>query len=609
MSIAHKSIRLNYSFCVPRECYKKSDNALLQEKLRVVPTTCLDKLHPKSTETPPFVEYVDEGVWKSRITFHSDPSHTVAHNAAKARASTPHASLDALCEAEFKRRFPNGDQKKMPRHKKQIAYSACNRNDMKCSPLIEDPTLRKQLNLTDDSLLQTDHIFAKNSPMNGQSFIHKGKPVYLSQAIASSNDRDVETTGNMRVAQTKDKESICYAGRPDTDHKVLEQASFIFFNELQSSGKGITKTVDAQGNPFYELDYVVTSLMSIPWFSKKKLPRGPDPERRYVENEKSAMNKLRESGVVAIEDPNCPGTIYKVKFNPILFSRPLNLISKLKNWLPPFLTGESRSRTINEEGMENLRQVAQQRWNTLTQQQKTTVEEILKILSDNECNPSLHAEEQLLYCDYLCKLLGLPPVYHCKSSTDRTSIAYALSTALQQWIDLKLPIPSPLTDLIKDHRFKELFAANWMVGHQITRYARGGKGTVEGVKLNNKNLGLMLSRGVAQYASVARLLPERYLTDFPSAEKNKLAALYALLLIPLSIFLYIPLILMTACRHLLYLATLGKHFKPGPLKFMLPILPATLLFNFHTIISSKVLNENSPQVGDRKLIAGKKKAG
>ena len=91
-----------------------------------------------------------------------------------------------------------------------------------------------------------------------------GKTVHLSQAIACSNDRKVENTGNLRVVQTKNKESICYTGRTDSDHKAIEQASYIFLNELRTKGKGITPLVDERGNLVYQLDYVANSMLSIP---------------------------------------------------------------------------------------------------------------------------------------------------------------------------------------------------------------------------------------------------------------------------------------------------------------------------------------------------------
>lgn len=652
---------INYRFSLPESVKLTVDPIqTLQEKLRRVPTRSLDKLHPEKDEAHPHAEYVDEGVWKSRITFHPDLSPAVARTKTKAEATVREArtysDLDSLCDAELKRRYPDYQlitgigaslknrfpnlarlvlgtegfykkltQKEINKFKKQIAYSACNRDDLKSCPKIEDPLLRQQLDLRNDAILQTDHVFAKNSPMNGQSFVLDGKTVLLTQAIACSNDRKVENTGNLRVVQTKEKESICYTGRADSDHKALEQASFVFLNELKTKGKGITRTVDERGNTLYQIDYVVNSLMSAPWISSTESMIAPFPEREYLENERKAFQKLKESGPITIEDPNCPGQKFSVKFNPILFSRSLNIFTRLEKWLPPFFTGMERSLEISDEGLDGLNSLAQQKLTALRQKLERTlspaqkkeielkiegIEVSLKTLHQQQIDCNLRPEEELITRDYLCKLLEIPLIYHCKSSTDRTSISNALSSALKQWMELKLPISENVHDLIKDYRFKELFAANWVAGHQITRYARGGEGTVAGQTLNSRNLGLSLSRGISQNPAVAHLLPERYLAEFPTSEKIKASLIYIALLIPLTIFFFIPLIFMTAFRHLKYIATLGKnHRLIGPIKFSLPVLPLTLLFNFSSIFPENVLHKYSPQVKDRRLIAGGKNGG
>jgi hypothetical protein len=643
----------NFKFSIPQSPSPSISPAqLLQNKLCHVPVVSLDKLHPNNSDSHPFVEYVDDGIWKSHITFHKDLSHCVSQNKSKAeraaQAGNAFSNLDALCESELNRRLPNYTvikgiraklknkfsnvarlimgtkrfyqeltQKEVDKYKKQIAYSACNRDDLKCSPKIEDPFLRQQLNLSDDSLLQTDHLFAKNSPMNGQSFALDGKTVHLSQAIACSNDRKVENTGNLRVVQTNDQESVCYTGRVDSDRKALEQAAFIFLNELKTKSKGITKTIDERGNTVYQLDYAVNSLLSIPWIWNTESLIAPFPEREYKENQRLAFLKLKASGPVTIEDPNCPGQSYQVKLNPILFSRSFNIFTRLENWLPPFFTGMSRSREITAEGYAHLKPIAKQTLSSLKQQlssplseqQKQAVEqkiqEIESALAAQKTSYRLHPEEELLVRDHLCKLLNLPIIYHCKSSTDRTSIANALSTTLKQWMELKLSMPTHLPDLIKDYRFKELFAANWMAGHQITRYARGGEGTVAGETLNNKNLGLSLSRGIAQNPSIAHLLPGRYLVDFPTSKKLKISTVYLLLLLPITILFYIPLIALTAARQIGSIATLGKnpHWAETE-KFSLQTSLLTFIFNFPAIFPDKVLNEHSAQVRARRLIAG-----
>ncbi len=652
--------RLNFTMTMPTLPTRLMTGPPLSEKMRQVPSTSLDKLHPNKTDREPFVEYVDEGLWKSRIAFQKDQSYAVLLSQRQAlrhqAEGKTYENLEALCEAELKCRFPdyqlitgfkaslknrfphvarlamgvdqfykNLTQKEVNKYKTQIAYSAMDRDDLICQPKMEDPSLREQLKLTDDSTLQTEHLFAKNSPLNGQSFMHKGKLVPLSQAIACSSDRKVENTGNLRVVQSKDKESICYTGRADSDRKALEQASFIFLNELKTKGKGITSSTDGKGNLVYQCDYVVNSMLSIPWIWSKESAIAPFPEREYLKNERKAFLALQEKGVMTIEDPNCPGMKYQVRFNPILFSRSSNIYTRLESWLPPFFTGQSQAEKVSKEGFLHLKSLALTKLESLQKQLSTQKAQTLKapieqkIKGINDClqileqylkQSKLRPEAEWLIRDYLSKLLDLPIVYHCKSSTDRTSVTVAISSTLKQWMKLGLPIPENIPDLLQNPLFKELFTANWMAGHQITRYARGGKGTVAGEKLNNKNLGLYLSRGISQNPIIAQLLPERYLKDFPTAEKIKYSAAYLSLLIPLTILFYFPLLCCAAGRYLAYLATgrKNRHWI-GSGKFALLALPSTLLFNFPNIFPKKVLNEDSPQVGSRRLIAGGKNGG
>ena len=591
----------NYRISVPTEIN-------LFEKIHQVPTKSLDKLHPEKTDPRPFAEYVEEGLWKSRVTYQKDSSPSVAMSKSHAQSSEETLlTLDAICANELRRRFPDfhliegfkaflknnfpilskwilGDEEfyreltsqEIDALKKQISFSACDRDDLICTPTIEDKELRTMLQLEDDAILETQHLFAKNSPMNGKAFDRDGKTIFLSEGLASTSDRTVENTGNLRVVQTKEQESICYAGRPDSDRRALEQASFIFFNELKTHKKGITETKDEQGHTTYQLDYVVNSLLDAPWIAYFESILTTFPERKFIEEERKALNDLKNKGEITLEDPNCPGAIYHVKFNPIFFTRSFDALTRVEKWLPPFLTGQSRSREISEEGFDSLKAIAHQK-------QNNKIAATLKILEHN-----LLPEEELLARDYLCKLLNLPIVYHCKSSLDRTSVPVAISSALKQWRELSLHEPVNICGILKDFRFKELFTCNWMAGHQMTRYACNRKGTVAGEKLKTKNLGFTVQRGLLQHPPIVNLLPDRYLKPFPAKEKKKIYALYAAALIPVTLLFYLPLAAITALRNW---------------DFPLPTLPLNLIFNFKSVIPEKMLNEQSPQINERKIIA------
>ncbi len=596
----------------------------------------IDKLHPLPGEKDPHVEYRDVGFWRNRIDFKPDDSMPAFRARLRAILSTPFASKDALCAAEIERRF-----KAAPTHmgtaskstpKQQVAFSACNRPDLVSHPVVESPFLREGLGLRDDRVLQTTHRFAKNSPLNGQSYWEDGKVVYLDNAIASTSDRTVEGTGNLRVVRSHDGRSICYAGRVETVRKALEQASFIFFQELHSTGRGITRTVDEKGQPVYQLDYLVNSFLSSPWFMRKETTMFPFPEREFTEMEVIALEAIRQKGFILMIDPNDPTKTYRVCLNPMLFSRSFNFILNLEAFMPSFVTGESRAKEISETGYDELFKLADRQIDALraeaSPESVTKIQEIARAcnsLKQHMQKKTLQSEEELVIRMYLCQLLNLPAVHHCKSSLDRTSIAVALSSALQQWLDLRLPIPDPIETLVQDWRFKELFTANWMVGHQITRFCRGCPGTVDGKKFDNDDnlLGLTMERGLSQNPVIQRLLPSRYLTSSPW---YLMPICYAILAIP-TFSLGLAMALTSALpRNCAYIAIstymglvattqwaapeLGKRFPKlqqrkewlGPLRFFAPILPLTMLLRFPALFPTHMLNEDSPLVGARSLI-------
>ncbi len=604
-------------------------------RIRIASTPLLssDKLHPSRAEAIPHARYADVGLWNTVVEFKTDTSPKVQAAKRLAENAEPFANLDALCENELARRYPGYQtvtgirawirnhlgslseiflRKRHPFEfttqqittlKRQIASSACNRADLISRPHIEDADLRRHLRVTDDRVLQTEHLFVKNSPMNGQSFLHKGRVIPLFQAIACSFDRQVANAGNLRVVQTASRRSIAYAGRPDSDQKSLEQATHIFFNELTSSGKGITQTRDAQGNTIYELDYVVNSMLSTPWIWGRELPVvAVHPEREFVMNEVAALKKLAECGTIEITDPSNPARTCKVKFNPMLFSRAVNTFVELEKFLPPFITGEAAAQEISSAGFETLETTVARRRAQLQDPQKIArVDHLMSLLRAHERRKTMAPEEELITRDLLCKILNLPMVYHCKSSTDRTSLAIAISTALEQWIALGHLLPDHPKELLDDWRFKELFVANWPAGHQITRYARGAYGNVNGERLDNKNLGLSLSRGIFQNPLVIRLLPERYLKPYPLWKRAALTTSLAVPILIASAILVIP----TLFRHAAYILTLGHYPKRfGPLKFTAPLLPLTMLLRFPAALPSQMINEDSPLVGDRRLISG-----
>ncbi|MGE5195977.1 MAG: hypothetical protein ACM3JI_01445, partial [Anaerolineae bacterium] len=221
------------------------------------------------------------------------------------------------------------------------------------------------------------------------------------------------------------------------------------------------------------------------------------------------------------------GKYYYVRFRPILFNRQFNFFSKLEKILPGFLSGQSKAREISNKGNLELKAFVEQKIKKLekelkeaqTRKKKNLIHDqlmlIQKCLFALENHPDdLLPEEELLYRDLLSKLIKLPIVYHCQSSTDRTGVIVALSSTLEQWMSSSQKLPQDPKELLKNDNFKELFTANLMIGHQISRYSRSGEGKIDEKPLKENQIGLIMHRGIFQNPILPRLLPKRYLREF-----------------------------------------------------------------------------------------------
>lgn len=583
--------------------------------------------------------YIDEALWQNRITRIRDISKTAQENLAKAESSSPHDSLDALCEKELERRHPQGfrigglsgfierctnavvrvfggsysgyTEAAKKKYKKQIAYSAMNRSDLKSKIRIEDPELRRALNMGEEDALVTTHVFSKNSPMNGSSYRNeKGEKTLVTEAMTSSSDRKAEGVGNLRRVATGEGKSIAYTGRADSEKKALDQAAFLFLSEIKKQKQGITEHTSESGETLYEMSYVVNSLLTTSPLMATKIPGLVSfPEAQTFQKEKAALSELAEKGYLEITDPE-DGKTYKVQFRPILFSESANFLQKIERTIPPELSNSRTNSAVNQEGYVELSLLVQQKYAELHKQKATTedpstlTQQMAALASTWELclSPLSLPEERLLARDYLYKMLNLPVVYHCKSSVDRTAILIALSSAMQQWIDLGLEIPSPVTSLLADFRFKELFAANFLTGHQITSYPRSFDGIIDGKNGCPHNIGYSLFRGLAQNPLIHRLMPERYLTPY-AWHKRVLAtlALFSLHILALPVF-----VAYTIGKLGHFLASGCKKENLPHWQYTFPLGVGTLYARCWDWTPEKILNEASPQVGARRLILASK---
>lgn len=340
--------------------------------------------------------------------------------------------------------------------------------------------------LTEQQKLQFTSTWHRNG-LPAYQFKEDGKVVTLHHTVASSNDRTNDRIGMMRhVDSSYSGTSTFYTGRPDSEAKAKEQVAFIFRNEVSkppSAQKGIVYN-ETTGE--YELTYVVNNLMSshgvgstgVTWAS------GLD-ERASILKE---MEVLANLGTIIVDGK-------KVKVKPLYFNQCFNFLNNFAK--------SSLQEEINQRGYKSLLELARQAPQTPL---------LTSAIHHLESSEELLPEEEFFYRDLICKILGLPEVIHCKSSTDRTIIAGAISMATEQWINCDKPIPVERPhEILSDPIYKELFISNAMSGHQVTRYSRSAEGIVKGARQFSQLIGLDWGKnGMGKNPIALRLVPDRY---------------------------------------------------------------------------------------------------
>lgn len=270
--------------------------------------------------------------------------------------------------------------------------------------------------------------FARNSPLNGQSYLDaQGHPQTIEGASSSSGDRTNEHVLSMRGIYRNGR-LVCATGRPDTLLRGQEQSEFV--------PHGTT--------------YVVQSLMSPLGF----FGLGAFNEKQSTLDEAKVLEKLPHK--------------------PFLFVRPTNLFSLLENSLPKWLSGRGKAETITENNHTQFKQYFYSLGILFSPDEKKCIDDCFYFLEQGNLLP----EEEVLLRDLLSKFAGLPIIYHCKSSTDRTTVATNISCILAGW-----STPFPRVNgryaphlIIRDPRFKEEFAAHTKENLRVTLLSRGVEG-------------------------------------------------------------------------------------------------------------------------------------
>lgn len=525
-----------------------------------------DKLLP--TPADPTMRYIDRDergreLWRVNIRCFHDRESTLSNtknfqHGSKGLDET-YEDLDKLVEDVYlSRPPPRISVDDLDKQKFFIAHSATTQYDLVGSIKPSEHFVKRlqkkapRAGLTPEKIqdeLHTQHVFLKNGIH--AKFNTEDGVVDLRDTTSGSWDRESDHLQMaQRIAPAPEGEadpkapSDYYTGRPDTPEKAREMAEMVFFGELEASQKGLTRDVESG---VYTLRIVVNSLESAaslyalgrPFGKKNK--GGVEQEQEYFASERRALKGLREDGAMEFIHPKT-GETYLVKVEPILFATQVNVIARAEKTLSSAVSGEETALEVSREGWKTLKSYAKERLRELREERGdydrrsqerreitnkiNRIEKLIKLLDesiDGRWGIRKDPEEELFYFIMLTRLLDLPHLVHCKSSTDRTSFAI-LATTLRQWENMGLPIPADITSLLDDEDFKELFAANWEARHAVTRSARAPHGVIKerdaitGEEreriLDHEKIGLAMNHGVTQNVMPIRLLPDRYLKDY-----------------------------------------------------------------------------------------------
>lgn len=306
------------------------------------------------------------------------------------------------------------------------------------------PTLSLQAN----QLLSLRNQYFYHSRLNGKSYIGSDHKIHtVHHAIPSSWDYSSEDL-MMGRALRDEKGTICYAGKPDTKKRAIQQAKDIFETErdhLKAGPDGV-----------YELTYVVNSLTN----GSSLEPPGRSNERDSLQKEIETLEEIK--GVWEFEG-------VQVRLNPIHVHHTLSCWSRFAPILPESVSGVAIEKEINSSGYEKIIEAARKVGHPL-------LEDTIYHLKHSQMPP----HERLILVDLITKIAHLPIVHHCRSSVNRTPIGIGISMINHLIIHSKIPLSSiPKVDgrfaihlLSREEDYKALFLASLDIQHQVSKDAR-----------------------------------------------------------------------------------------------------------------------------------------
>lgn len=358
-----------------------------------------------------------------------------------------------------------------------------------------------------------DTRYFYNSGLNGLSYTEDGKKVTVDGCVCSPWDRSGLDVHSARLSETKEKKSIFYAGRPDTDKRLELQGIDIFLNELDTGHK---KGFIERGDGVIELHYIIDSLST----ATKGVGQiagllGSLDEGKSLEWERAAIKKARKNNKpIKVEHQ---GKTYYVLLRPTHVHNSVSFFASY-NFLESSVENQ-----INRNGYKKLVELYQSRLQKglIDFKWQAVGQEIIDELNKPRDSTKIDAGMRIAMIDMLSKICGLPIVHHCKSVVDRTTGAAAASIVNQMLLDGKFAlVEDSFSKTVESELYKHLFVRALKSQLPVSSDVRSAI-NIDGT-LNTKRVlpGLEWHTGDTMVAfGFTKLMPEEALRKIPTWKK------------------------------------------------------------------------------------------
>ncbi len=337
----------------------------------------------------------------------------------------------------------------------------------------------------------TMKFYRPSQPLNGLSYMdHEGKPVVVSQTIASSFDKSNPNVQNCRLNLDSNGHVIYSTGRLETEEKAYQALFNLIYQTLVS---GQTDSLTKQPDGSYLYPVVIENLIGSSPFAKK--------EREYLLAEDEVLKSLSGKKLQLILPSGQTVTVEPLLMH---FSTQANYNSFFGQSHRWTCTGSDVGERITDEGTQALISYYQS-----LGQENPAVEHCLKKLKS--C-PKL--EDRLMLRAFICEMLNIPYHVHCKSSKDRTAGVVAIKKALHQWLRIEnwkavKEIPDPV-ELFNNPVFREYSEAALFENLPLTDQGVGFSGVLDG-RLHTQDRGFSFQKSLIEHSLPTRILSTRHL--------------------------------------------------------------------------------------------------